>query len=351
MILNDAENIMIGNTEVLKVYAGDNEVWTRSGVQEKTGVSPLTFRANGTNLIDWSITGAAGGVGNLGINKLNYKSIAQGEGPGGTYTDGGTIAGVAMNTVSIPNETPPTANYQRWYMLRANINEGGNWVDDYRSPTYANCNWYAKLTAGTYKLIAECANPYGKTVRVPNLDSIYRNDSVLPGNHIPRYDLVDSSGNILIEVTWQDFFVSENQQKWTRKETTFTITEETDVGVFSKMFQYDSSYAVDNITPYLVFRYMIVPVNTPTKQFSVTVDGNTITGETCWEPYRFIIPVVVSSGDQTTTIDIYIDEALGANDTLTMAAAGVALPTYTGVTTIDINTDITPSELYIKYSI
>jgi hypothetical protein len=264
--------------EILKVRRTGiaDDLFTRLAVRamgehERTGAVPLRFFSDGTPLADWRIKGAAGGVGYVGTNKLNYKPIARGSGPGGTYTDSGTIAGVAMNTVSIPDGAPADSDHQCWYMLRANINEGGNWVDDYRSPTYANCNWYAKLTAGTYKLIAECANPYGITVRVPNLDSIYRNDSALPGNHIPRYDLVDSSGNILIEVTWESFFGSGNQRRWTRKESVFTVTEDTDVGVFSKMFQYDSSDAVDNITSYLVFRYMIVPADTPTSQFSVTL--------------------------------------------------------------------------------
>uniref|UniRef100_UPI001565FCC3 hypothetical protein n=1 Tax=Ruminococcus flavefaciens TaxID=1265 RepID=UPI001565FCC3 len=234
-----------------------------------------------------------------------------------------------------------------------NINEGGNWVDDYRSPTYANCNWYAKLTAGTYKLIAECANPYGITVRVPNLDSIYRNDSALPGNHIPRYDLVDSSGNILIEVTWENFFGSGNQRRWTRKESVFTVTEDTDVGVFSKMFQYDSSYAVDNITPYLVFRYMIVPADTPASQFSVTlpITGEPeITGESCWEPYKMVLPLTVRCGERSAAVAIDLGKnLLGENDTVSFSSTHTTIPTFKGTNIITAETEIQPSEMYIKY--
>jgi len=324
-------------------------------IKEVTGPLPLTVSpSDGTPLLDWRIKGAVGGVGRVGTNKLNYKPIARGSGPGGTYTDSGTIAGVAMNAVSIPDGAPADADHQRWYMLCANINEGGNWVDDYRSPTYANCNWYAKLTAGTYKLVAECANPYGITVRVPNLDSIYRNDSALPGNHIPRYDLVDSSGNILIEVTWENFFGSENQRRWTRKESVFTVTEDTDVGVFSKMFQYDSSYAVDDITPYLVFRYMIVLADTPTSQFSVTlpISGSpTISGESCWEPYKVTLPLTITHGEQSTAISIDLGtEFLGENDIVDFTTTHITIPTYSGANTITADTDIQPSEMYAKFS-
>ena len=338
----------------LKIEAMIDTIAVPSRIGEITGTLPITFKSNGTSLLDWRIKGAAGGVGRVGTNKLNYKPIARGSGPGGTYTDSGTIAGVAMNAVSIPDGAPADADHQRWYMLRANINEGGNWVDDYRSPTYANCNWYAKLTAGTYKLIAECANPYGKTVRVPNLDSIYRNDSVLPGNHIPRYDLVDSSGNILIEVTWENFFGSGNQRRWTRKESLFTVTEDIDVGVFSKMFQYDSSYAVDNITPYLVFRYMIVPADTPTSQFSVTlpISGEPeITGESCWEPYKVTLPLTVSSGELSKTVIIDLGtEFLGENDFISFETTSELIPTFGSINTLNVDSSIPPSEVYIKYT-
>ena len=386
--------------EILKVRRTGiaDDLFTRlavraMGYHERTGAVPLRFFSDGTPLADWRIKGAAGGVGCVGTNKLNCKPIAQGSGPGGTYTDSGTIAGVAMNAVSIPDGAPADSDHQCWYMLRANINEGGNWVDDYRSPTYANCNWYAKLTAGTYKLVAECANPYGITVRVPNLDSIYRNDSVLPGNHIPRYDLVDSSGNILIEVTWENFFGSGNQRRWTRKESVFTVTEDydlvdssgnilievtwenffgsgnqrrwtrkesvftvtedTDVGVFSKMFQYDSSYAVDNITPYLVFRYMIVPADTPTSQFSVTlpITGEPeITGESCWEPYKMILPLTVRCGERSAAVAIDLGKnLLGENDTVSFSSTHTTIPTFKGTNIITAETEIQPSEMYIKY--
>ena len=346
--------------EILKVRRTGiaDDLFTRLAVRamgehERTGAVPLRFFSDGTPLADWRIKGAAGGVGCVGTNKLDYKPIARGSGPGGTYTDSGTIAGVAMNTVSIPDGAPADSDHQCWYMLRANINEGGNWVDDYRSPTYANCNWYAKLTAGTYKLVAECAKPYGITVRVPNLDSIYRNDSALPGNHIPRYDLVDSSGNILIEVTWEDFFGSGNQRRWTRKESVFTIAEDTSVGVFSKMFQYDSSYAVDNITPYLVFRYMIVPADTPTSQFSVTlpISGSpVISGESCWEPYKMVLPLTVRCGERSAAVAIDLGKnLLGENDTVSFSSTHTTIPTFKGTNIITAETDIQPSEMYIKY--
>lgn len=234
------------------------------------------------------IRGTALGVGDegtVGLNKLNYAPIQQGSGPGGTYTSSSVIAATAMNAVSIPSTIPSGVNDQRWYKHCGNVNTGGNWVDDYRRRTYANCNWFATLPPGSYKLICECANPYAKTIRVPNLDSIYRNDEQLPGNHIPRYSLIDSANNIIVDVTWEDFFVSENSQKWTRKESVFNVSEPLEVGVFSKMYMYDSSYSIDNITPYLVWRIMIVPADTVATPFSVEVNGETITGESCWEPY------------------------------------------------------------------
>lgn len=353
MIFNSADNIMIGNTEVLKVYAGDNEVWTRGGFRELRGVPPLSFRGNGTILLDWSITGAAGGVGNLGNNKLNYKPIVEGELTNNvnpqsypedfcyiyTVSDAGT-AGV-LNGISIPNGDA-TAEYQRWYFISCIVNDYWHKVRDYRTKAYNSCNWKGYLQPGTYKLICECGNPYYE------LSSNNPNPTMIDEH--AYYCLMDDDNNIIVNVLWEDFVTAENENSnFIRKETEFIINEPTNVGLLSKMYRVKANDNIVNVA----WRFMIVPANTENINFSAdtSLPGVTIAGVSCWEPYRFIIPVVVSSGDQITTIDIYVDEALGANDTLAMEAAGVALPTYVGVTTININTDITPSEMYIKYSL
>lgn len=91
--LGGADVTVIGGT----AFADNNTITTAyipDGVQEiadsgpgiitmeQTGTLPLTFDADGTDLIDWSITGAAGGVGKLGKNYLKQTEITL---PSGSY--------------------------------------------------------------------------------------------------------------------------------------------------------------------------------------------------------------------------------------------------------------------------
>lgn len=330
MILNGAENIMIGNTEVLKVYAGDNEVWTRSGFRELRGVPPLSFRGNGTILLDWTITGAAGGVGKVGTNFLNLREIADGELGNG---QGGSITAKYINAARIPGGAGKTDVAYNQFMWVYPDYTSNDLAKDARTASYATAQWFAHLPAGDYKLIMEGVNGPG--------------DAWLPcrrtvNNEAPFLKLFTENGTEIISDT-DPFDGLQGRERWVQNIYEFTVAQDQNVGLFTKIYpRYGNMY----------FRYMIVPADTPMQQFTNTeFYTGPITGETCWEPYRFIIPIIVSSGDQITTIDIYIDEALTENDTLTMAAAGVTIPTYNGTTTIDVGTDITPSEMYIKYSI
>jgi hypothetical protein len=356
MILNDAENIMIGNTEVLKVYAGDNEVWTRSGFRELRGVPPLSFRGNGTILLDWSITGAAGGVGYLGQNKLKQREYTASDGLSNASLDPAYLGNIVVelfpqnsndNAPSIPPGTPHTGAYQQWVGMEPGGYVNDYWVIDERS-TFANAQWKTVLPAGSYKLMCELCVVDGEA---GSFTDLY--DRAEEWRKYATVDLITSDNTVLIHrnVSTRYSSASENElfsgymanygPAFFHEEIPFTLEEETEVGLIPKLYWYYSDRHD------LYFRFYVTDASVIAQPF----DDGTYSGVTAWEPYRHKIPVVISSGGQSTAIDIYTVDALTENDTLTMAAAGVALPTYTGVTTININTDITPSEMYIKYSI
>lgn len=359
MILNSADNIMIGNAEVLKVYAGDNEVWTRSGFRELRGVPPLSFRGNGTILLDWSITGAAGGVGYLGQNKLKQREYTASDGLSNSSLDPAYLGDIVVeffpqsfydNAPSIPPGTPHTGAYQQWIGMEpgGTVND---WAMDERTnhlypPQFQNAQWVSTLQAGSYKLHCELCMVEHGTFR----DVYDRSENW--GNYA-TVDLITSTGSTLIHRNVESrYYTPSSDVLWAgmgsaeapaffHEEIPFTLAEEMTVGMITKLYWFYSDRHD------LYFRFYIMDASVEAESF----DDGTYSGVTAWEPYRHRIPVVISSGEQSTAIDIYTVDALTENDTLTMAAAGVALPTYTGVTTIDINTDITPSEMYIKYSI
>lgn len=64
-----------------------------------------------------------------------------------------------------------------------------------------------------------------------------------------------------------------------------------------------------------------------------------------YEPYGYKIPVVCGG----TTTNIYLDEPLEENETISMSDTGVSIPTINGSNTLSIGTTVQPSNIYIKY--
>lgn len=73
------------------------------------------------------------------------------------------------------------------------------------------------------------------------------------------------------------------------------------------------------------------------------VSGNTLL--THYEPYGYKIPVVCGG----TTTNIYLDEPLEENESISMSDTGVSIPTINGSNTLSIGTTVQPSNIYIKY--
>ena len=71
------------------------------------------------------------------------------------------------------------------------------------------------------------------------------------------------------------------------------------------------------------------------------------TGSTAlsYEPYGYKIPV--TCGGETKTI--YLDEPLGASDSISMTDTGISIPTVDGSNTLSVGTTVQPSSVYIKY--
>ena len=72
-------------------------------------------------------------------------------------------------------------------------------------------------------------------------------------------------------------------------------------------------------------------------------EGNTIP-ET-YEPYGYKIPIVCGG----TTTNIYLNEPLGENESISMNDTGVSIPTINGTNILTVDTEVQPSKMYIKY--
>ena len=98
---------------------------------------------------------------------------------------------------------------------------------------------------------------------------------------------------------------------------------------------------------------IIVPDDCIIYMFNIpnSIDPNTIQAvvgsqlpET-YEPYGYKVPIVCGG----TTTNIYLDEPLEENETISMSDTGVSIPTINGSNTLSVNTSVQPSSIYIKY--
>lgn len=65
-----------------------------------------------------------------------------------------------------------------------------------------------------------------------------------------------------------------------------------------------------------------------------------------YEPYGYKIPVTCGG----TTTNIYLDEPLEENESISMSDTGLLIPTINGSNTLSIDTTIQPSSVYVKYA-
>ena len=127
-------------------------------VAELTSIPPITFLSTGADLSDWTVTGAAGGVGKVGTNLLNLREIPEGElsnGQGGSVTCSYILAG------NVPGGTGKTGiDYNKWTWVYADYTRD-DLAKDARTASYSTAQWFAHLPPGDYKLIMEGFNGPG----------------------------------------------------------------------------------------------------------------------------------------------------------------------------------------------
>lgn len=65
---------------------------------------------------------------------------------------------------------------------------------------------------------------------------------------------------------------------------------------------------------------------------------------TVFEPYGYKVPVVCGG----TTTNIYLDEPIGANESISLSDTNVNIPTIRGTNVLTVDTTVQPSNVYIK---
>lgn len=315
-----------------------------SAVTEKelTGTVPLSFNSNGVPLIDWHIKGAVGGVGKYSFNYLKQEPVTLPNGQPSDSQYAGTVSyRFANEGPVIPDGGAYSASKQQWLnsVYSKNIIIGGNTIGvDDRIMNYSNCPYRFRLEAGSYKLIMEAFDHSGQWLS----DRLSRYPSSDSWRAQPLIALLKPNDEVILQKQFDRSLYQGD--RFVHLEYGFTLSESLEVGLFFLSMGHD--IASEEFAP----RFMVVDSDTVAQPFSVMYGNQTFQGVSCWDTPHAVLPVTVSCGGQTTTVDFDLgDSLLYENDTLTFTGTGTTIPTYSGNNVLDTDSAVDPSEVYIKY--
>ncbi len=232
---------------------------------------------------------------------------------------------------SIPNNKTPDKDTEQWTRVETDYARitayGANVQIDSRPATFGNCQYFADLKAGSYKVIAE------------GLNNTWTSSAIV-SDSTPYMALLSESGSTIIQ---QTALFSDTSLQFHHEEYAFTLSADTKVGLYFKALNQDGYPAY--------VRFMIVDSDVTAEPFTADITGGgTVSGVTCWEPYHFELPLTIKSGEQSASVIIDVGTApLGENDTIDLTSTHITIPTYAGKTIIKAGTETQPSEIYIKY--
>ena len=112
----------------------------------------------------------------------------------------------------------------------------------------------------------------------------------------------------------------------------------------SEQTQKAFSFTTDSNTSYIDVRTESATSLKSQHLTGVMLITGTIPPET-YEPYGYKIPIICGG----TTTNIYLDEPLGENESISMSDTGVSIPTINGTNILTVDTEVQPSKMYIKY--
>ena len=304
-------------------------------VREYNGSTPVRLNSDGTNIIDWSITGKAGGVGVKSHNYLDTRSavtVSNGQPAGTQYA--GTISCYPDDaSPAIPPGTPATKDYQQWLTTSYSVTIHRGWTDyhvDDRPETYEYCQYKVTLEPGSYKFIFEAHD---------HAEGDWRSDYLTRwgGMGTPVINCLTQNN---VSLGRYEIIANEHQHdNFIHVEFPFTLTTTPSIGVYGLGMGWV-------IKP----RYYIVDGDVESEYFEISQYGTIYSGYTCWEPKGFIIPYTNTSVDgEVKSHRFFIFEKLEANHSLSMSTTGVTLQTFEGYNNIYIETDVQPT-FYAKYN-
>lgn len=367
-----------------------------------TGVPPFTFKSNGDNLVDWSITGS----NEVGKNLVNLAGIEDKTSSGVTFhvdaeTGTITITGDGSNTdpvtgtgIGLPPVTETTNLYMTgyegdiagvvFYCWDITTRQRATRWDGVTTSTYVS-----KVTRKTevqllpgheymiYPRVNASFTSSGEILtpmlRLPDTSADFEPYQIGVGERTKNLlEITATSGrvnNVNFSVDKDKGTISVTSEGATNVTTTISWQRTIPAGnhIFSAQLQgSNSTYRMDVSMldwTFLAVNYSgdsSISLNKATTlRFRVVIYSDYTANNVIFKPmlraddtdadfipYGYEIPVICGG----TTTDIFIgDSPLGADDTVSKISTGVDIPTSDGNNTLSVDTYVQPSEMSITY--
>lgn len=359
--------------------------------EEVEGVPPITFQGIGENLLDYRIDGASGGVGERTSNLFDYKTWKNGI--TGISNSGNIIFNSDNSFTIISNDVNDvfTLGYSNYRVpVKAGTDYYFNFISNntnagliYIFENGTNDNEHRHIAFNqTEKNVSFTTQPDTTyiTIRfgvyVANTEITYKNISLVEGNSAPsnyepygyKVPVVVSGKNLL-----QNTATSQ-----TKNGVTFTVNEDGSVtcnGTASDDAWFVVNSSFDLYAP--EGRIASIGNNGSTSTFYMNISyiGNVTTSRNYSRTahQNVYVQLVIAAGytcdnltfypmirkadieDDTyepyhepTTTNIYLDEPIGENESISLSDTNVNIPTIRGTNVLSIDTTVQPSNVYIK---
>ena len=322
-ITGDTTKVVIGTMRDFTRPVGYNPVIPRTTIiiprtaKIIEGVPPITFSTSETQLEDWEIYGAEGGVGEASTSlnlypPINNNSINRGY--WGIYPDGGLYGEPCYNTT------------EAWTPLC--------------NPIY--------LDIGTYTFSVYVKADRELEPAEGSAFSDYPTVLYWQGQSgWPNYDQSATAEGAAVYTGVSTTFV--------RKQITFTVTSAgyvypyiqrraLNVGnIYTTCFQLESGSIA---TPYTAYSdtiyYIPVKITSATQTYYKTADDKLFADSTG-------ALYLLADEHPYTIINIPIEAPLGANEVISRAETGIEIPTYNGQNVLSVETEVQPEKVKIWF--
>ena len=335
--------------------------------EEVEGVPPISFNGIGENLLDYRIDGASGGVGDRTDNLFDgilldgyytnntlttltssagvYKSLKVNL-PAGTYTVVYSEAVLIIRYIELNGDymtNPAGKSAVESYTFTLNNNSTISL--GFRNSTNTQWDDSIKIQVVTGSIVPSKYEPYGYKVPV-----------IISGkNLLPRIATSQTINGVTFTVN-DDGSVTCNG---TAKRTTQYVFSDNTIYENCVLSGCPSGGGYNN--------YLLRFRGTGGEQIAETGSGKPIsnvegyveirlnTGYTCDNLTFYPMIRLASIQDDTyepyhepTTTNIYLDEPIGANESISLSDTNVNIPTIRGTNVLTVDTTVQPSNVYVK---